>query len=369
MTTNNKFIPQMEPWFGDEEREALNDYMLSGGWVTEFQKTAEFENSICDFTGAKYCVVVNNGTISLTLAALACGIVAGDEVIVPNYTMIATPNSIKMIGAKPVFVDIELDSLCLNLDLIDERITERTKAVILVNANGRYPSANVSEIVAYCKNRNITLIEDSAQALGSRYPNGAHMGTIGAVGSFSFSMPKIITTGQGGALITNDSIIYEKLKKLKDFGRLQGGIDTHDTLGWNFKFTDIQAVLGIEQMKKLEWRIRRKKEIYEVYKHHLSSVSEINIFHQDLENTTPWFIDVMVHKERDGLVEHLKSSGVGTRLMYPPINTQAVYSEQGSYPVSTSVGQKGLWLPSASQLEDSQVKTICSKIKNYYSKS
>src|SRR5688572_22405682 len=134
-----KFIAQMEPWFGTEEKEALNNYMSESGWLTEFKNTADFEARIAAYTGSKHCIVVNNGTISLTLAALACDIKAGDEVIVPNFTMIATPNSVKMFGAIPVFVDVERETLCMDLEKAKAAITPKTKAIMFVSANGRYP--------------------------------------------------------------------------------------------------------------------------------------------------------------------------------------------------------------------------------------
>ena len=122
----------MEPWFGAEETQAIEKYMTSGGWLTEFQKTEEFENMIADYTGAKHCIIVNNGTISLTLAAIAFGIKPGDEVIIPNYTMIATANSIKLIGAVPVFVDVEPNTLCIDLDVLKKAVSSKTRAVIFV---------------------------------------------------------------------------------------------------------------------------------------------------------------------------------------------------------------------------------------------
>ncbi len=133
------FIPQMEPWFDENEARAVYEYMKSGGWVTEFQKTREFEGEIAKYTGAKYCSVVSNGTISLTLALIACGVGAKDEVIVPDYTMVATPNAVKLTGAEVVFVDICPENLCMNFDLMRKAVSPRTKAVILVTINGRYP--------------------------------------------------------------------------------------------------------------------------------------------------------------------------------------------------------------------------------------
>jgi len=360
------FIPQMEPWFGKEERRAMDAYLGQGGWITEFKKTQEFEQMIADYTGAKHCIVVNNGTISLTLAAIAAGIKAGDEVIVPNFTMIATPNSLKLFGAKPVFVDVEKETLCLDIELVKKVITPKTKAIFFVSANGRYPKSGVESFVKLAKENNLILLEDSAQSLGSFYPNGKHIGREGLIGSFSFSAPKVISTGQGGALITDDDDIANKIRRLKDFGRSSGGNDIHDSIGWNFKFTDIQAVIGIEQMKKLQWRVDRKKEIWNLYKEQLRNIYQIQFFEQDIKNTTPWFIDVLA-RDRESLQKYLKEQGIGTRVMYPPINKQKAYQQTGNYPISNMVGDKGLWLPSAAQLTDNEIIKITDAIRQFYS--
>jgi len=361
-----EFINQMEPWFGNEEKVAMNEYMEEGGWLTEFKRTGEFENRIAEFTGAKHCFVVNNGTISLTLMAIAAGIKAGDEVIVPNYTMIATPNSVKMFGAVPVFVDVEPDTLCMNLESAKKAITSKTKAILFVNANGRNPKAGIEQFVKLCDEKGLILLEDAAQSLGSFYPNGKHQGTSGLAGSFSFSAPKIISTGQGGAIITNDDDMAFKLKRLKDFGRSGGGNDVHDTIGYNFKFTEMQAVIGNEQMKKLPWRVLRKKEIYLRYKENLYNLKSVIFFDQDLAFTSPWFVDVLV-ENRDKLVDFLKSKNIGTRTMYPPINRQIAYNLEASYPVSEEIGKFGLWLPSSSQLTDKEIDYICDSIIEFYS--
>ena len=362
---SDDFIMQMRPWFGDEEKRALADYMEEDGFLTEFRRTAAFEEAIATYTGAKHCIAVNNGTISLTLAALGVGVAAGDEVIVPNYTMIATPNSVGMFGATPVFVDVERETLCMDIEAARKAITPKTKALMLVSANGRYPAAGIEAFEALCADHGITLIEDSAQSLGSRYPDGTHIGLKGAVGSFSFSAPKIISTGQGGALVTNDDALAARLRKLKDFGRSGGGNDVHDTIGYNFKFTELQAVIGQEQMKKLPWRVERKKEILRRYRARLDGVSGISLFDQDLENTTPWFIDCIA-EDREGLMAHLKTAGIGTRVMYPPINKQEAYGVPGAHPVSEWVGEKGLWLPSMGQLTDGQIDRITGEIRAFY---
>ena len=359
-------IPQMEPWLGEEEAAAVNDYMRSGGWLMEHDKTRKFESIIADYTGASHCIVTVNGTVSLTLAALACDVKAGDEVIVPNYTMIATANSALLLGARPIFVDVEPETLCLDINQTEAALTTKTRAIMLVTANGRYPKAGIEAFVDLADRYGLALIEDAAQSLGSHYPDGRHIGSVGKVGSFSFSVPKVITTGQGGCLITNDGELAERLRKLKDFGRAAGGADIHQSIGYNFKFTDLQACVGIEQMKKLDWRIERKKQILVKYQQTLRAVESVKFFEQDLVNTTPWFIDILCERRSD-LQEYLKQKGIGTRIMYPPVNKQQAYQRVGHHPVSELVGRQGLWLPSSSQLTDQQIEAVCDAIVKFYS--
>ena len=361
----DEFIMQMRPFFGKEEQAALSAYMNEGGFITEFKKTEKFEKMIADYTGVKHCVVVNNGTISLTLAAMALGIKAGDEVIIPNYTMVATPNSIKMFGGIPIFVDVEETTLCLDINLVEAAITEKTKAVIFVSANGRYPDTGIEVLKALCHKYNLKLIEDAAQSLGSQYPDGCHVGRKGQVGSFSFSAPKIISTGQGGAIITDDDEIAFNLRRLKDFGRDGGGNDVHSSIGFNFKFTDLQACIGIEQMKKLPDRVERKKEIWKKYKDELDGIAGVKLFSHNLKNTSPWFIDSLV-EDRSDLIKYLRDYQIGTRVMYPPINKQTAYNLSDYHPVSEMVGKKGLWLPSYVQLSDDEILYITSKIIDFY---
>lgn len=359
------FIPQMEPWFDENEANALNDYMKQGGWVTEFKKTREFERQLADFTGAKYCSVVSNGTISLTLALMACGVGPGDEVIVPDYTMVATPNAVKLAGAEVVFADISPDTLCLDFEKTKAAVTGRTRAIMLVTINGRYP-AEMDDVVKFCKQHGLRLIEDAAQSLGS-FKDGKHLGLFGEIGSFSFSAPKVITTGQGGALVTDDADLIEKIRKLRDFGRASGGSDHYLSMGWNFKFTDIQAVIGLEQMKKLPGRVERKKKIYGLYEENLRGVSGLSMIPTNLGNTSPWFIDVLVRNgRREELMAYLKDRNIGSRPFYPALHAEPAYALKGSYPVAELVAREGLWLPSSSKLTDEQVVTICREIQIFF---
>ena len=358
-------ISQMEPWFGPEEKAALARYMDEGGWLTEFKNTQSFEEALAQYTGAKHCIVVTSGTTALMMVTMALGLGPGDEVIVPNYTMIASPNSVFCTGATPVFADVERETLCLDIKAAEAAITTRTRAIMLVNAKGREPKSGIKAFEDLARRRNLALFEDACQALGCFYADGRHMGVASLVGTLSFSVPKIITTGQGGALLTNDDAFAARLRRLKDFGRARGGLDIHDSIGYNFKFTEMQAVIGLEQLKKLGIRLEMKKRIWNRYAQGLAGVNQVSLFPQDLENTAPWFIDTMV-KDRDGLMTHLKAQGIGTRVMYPPINKQLAYQETGEHPVSNLVGDEGLWLPSATQLSDADIDRVTATIKVYY---
>ena len=320
---------------------------------------------IADFTGSANCMMTVNGTVSLTIALLALGLKNGDEVLVPNLTMIASPNAAALVGIVPVLVDIEEDTLCMDLHQAQEALTPKTKALMYVPFNGR--SGDMEKVVQFCKKHRLSLIEDAAQALGSYY-KGKHLGTFGAFGSFSFSVPKVITTGQGGALVSDDALSLQKARKLKDFGRSRGGIDIHDEWGWNFKFTDIQAVIGIEQIKKLPWRLKRKKEIFKRYKDGLADLKDIQFIPTDLENTSPWFVDIFV-REPDTLLKFLKKESVESRRIYPAVHLQNIYRKsyaKKAFPISEHYASLGLWLPSSSKLKDEEIDYVISVIREYY---
>lgn len=365
MTSLPEFIPQMRPLFGEEEKLELMSYLDEDGFFTEYKKTEAFEQKIAEFVGAKHCVVVNNGTVSLTLAAIALGIAPGDEVIVPTYTMVATPNSLKMIGAVPVFIDVEPETLIMNIEHLRNAITKRTKAIILVTANGRAPKSGIKHFEALSEETGIPIIEDAAQSLGSFYADGRHIGRAGCIGSFSFSAPKIISTGQGGALITDNDFLAQKIRRLKDFGRAAGGTDLHDSIGYNFKFTELQACVGLAQMEKLASRLIRKKEIWSLYQHNLGGSDRIRMFEHDLTLCTPWFIDALCDK-RDELSAYLRSKNIGTRPMYPRITHQKAYDIGGYYPIAEMVETKGLWLPSMVQITNEQIQFITNSIQEFY---
>ncbi len=363
-----KEIPQMEPWFGEEEAKAVYDYLKNNNKGRPWN--AEFEKDIQDVTGASFAVSSLNGTVTLTQALLALLLKQGDEVLVPNSTMIATPNACVIIGLTPVLIDIEPETLCLDLKRAKEAITPKTKAMLYVPLNGR--CGNMDDVVAFCKKHNLFLIEDAAQALGSFWKGNhffkKHLGTFGDIGSFSFSLFKIISTTQGGALVTNSKELYERIKLLKDFGRTGKGSDIHDYFGWNFKMSGVLALIGVEQFKKLSWRMKRKKEMYTRFKEGLKKVPQVEFIKTDLSVTTPWFMDIFVD-EPIALAAHLKKQGIDTRFFYPPVHTQEIYKKDyagRSFPVSERCASRGLWLPSSSQLTDDEIDYIVKAIKAFY---
>lgn len=358
------FINQMEPSFDERERDALNLYMLRGGWGTEFKQTRAFEDMIKEYTGAKHCWIMANGTVSLSAALMAAGVGAGDEVICPDYTMVATPNSAELIGAKAVFVDVERSTLCMDFEAMKAAVTDKTKAVMLVSINGRYPY-NMQDFVDFCKERDIHLIEDAAQSLGS-FCEGKHLGRHGEIGSFSFSMPKIITTGQGGALITDDDELADRIKKIRDFGRAVGGSDHYLTKGWNFKFSDFQGVIGIEQMKKLPGRVERKKKMGALYDALLQDIPGVERISTNYEDTAPWFFDILCER-REELQAWLRENKIGSRPFYPPLHAEPAYGYTDlHFTVTEEISSKGLWLPSSIFITDDQIRYICEKIREFY---
>ncbi len=357
------FLLQMRPYFGEEEKKLILKYMDSDGFYTEYINTTEFEKQLSQVLNCKHCFAVNNGTVALTVAALAIGVKPDDEVIVPNYTMIAGPNSIQILGAKPVLCDVEYPSLCLDKSLVMDLISPKTKAVMLMSANGRYPSYCVDEFRKELNSRGIFLIDDSAQSLGSCYPDYTAIGKKANLATLSFSAPKIISTGQGGLVFTDDDQIAAKIKKLKDFGREGGGNDLHNDIGYNFKFTELQAIVGLAQLTKLKKRKHRRIEQTTLYRSLLSKSSAIEQLYSDTEYNVPWFNEVLV-QNRDEIILKLNNENIGSRPMYPPINKQLAYQVDGNFPVSEKIGKQGLWLPSHMGVTNEHIEKICGIIIN-----
>lgn len=335
-------IEHIKPYLTWRESLATARYLRSGRYLTESVYTEELEHQLANFLGVKYVSMVPSGTSALYLSLLASGVGPGDKVIVPDLTMIATVNAVRMTGATPVLVDVEEFDYCL--DVSKANTLKKAKALIHVELNGQ--AGDLYDIKQFCKKNNVIFIEDSCQAFGSKYGD-KYLGSFSRFAAFSLGFHKIITTGQGGFVVSHTKKDYETVEKLKDFGRLEGGNDIHDTLGFNFKFTDVQAVIGLEQMKSIEWRIEKKRQIFEWYWDYKLETGYV-----------PWFIELMTDR-RDEVYNALKDKGIATRKMYPPVHTQKMYRKNSKqYPIATRVSRRGLWLPSSLSLRKRDVKFI-----------
>ena len=356
------FLAQIEPWYGAAEIDAVRAYLESGGWLIEFAQTRAFEAAIAHATGAAHCVAISSGTAALFAMLRACGIGAGDEVIVPDLTMIASATAVVLAGGVPVLVDVDPATLCLDLERAAMAITPRTRAIMVVSLNGRGP--DMTAAYDLCARRGLLLLEDAAQSLGSRW-RGQPLGTFGAAAALSFSAAKIVTTGQGGAVLTDDPAVAARVTALKDFGRRRAGVDVHDSIGFNFKFTDLQAAFGVAQLAGLDDRIARKKAIFAAYRATLAGVPQVRFVDTDLAETTPWFVDIFVD-DAAALRQALERQGIGTRPVYPPVHSQPAISQAGQFPAADRIAAEGIWLPSSLGLDPGDISRVCDAIISFY---
>lgn len=362
-------ILQYEPEYDGNEAKALYDLVISGSWLSDHKKTLEFEQELLKNTDKlNYCHVVNNGTIALSLALLAGGIKPGDKVAVPNLTMIATATAVSFIGAIPIFFDVNYDSGCLDVNSIIENYNKNKdlKSVIYVTLNGRSEEKNLLDLYTFCLENKIILIKDDAQSYGSKTESNTCLQSYRYADfhTLSFSPHKIVSCGQGGAILTSSKYLSDKIATLKDFGRLSGGSDIHDYFGINSKFTEMQAVVGLEQLLKFQYRALKKKYIYDHYYFLLKDLHLIKA----RKNETPWFVDIYLPSERvrDSLFDYLQSKEIHTRKMYPALTSQKIYySEKNIGKNANLLAKTGLWLPSSFNLSDKDIENISDEIRSF----
>lgn len=358
-------IPWWQPRFDGDELDRLRG-VIESGFVNDGPVTASFEKAVADLCGAAHAVAVTSGTTALYLALKAVGVEAGDEVIVPDLTFIATANAVSMAGATPVLVDIEPDRLGLDPDAFAAAITKRTKAVIPVHVSGR--PARIKEICDIAADRQIAVVEDAAEALGST-TGGRQLGTFGDMGCFSLSPNKTITSGQGGIIVTNNENLWRQLQALKDQGRPvrgTGGADHHPSIGFNFKFTDLQAAVGMAQLANIEARLDHLRSIYRHYAAGLDDVAGLSVIGFDVEDgACPQWVDLRVDEGRDDLVQYLQSENIGCREFWRPISSQPAYGDQDENPVATHASAHSLWLPSSFDMTKADLDRVCSTIRRW----
>lgn len=357
-------IPWWAPHTGSLELGLVRD-VLESNYLNDGDVTTRFESRISELVGAKYAVAVTSGTTAIYLALAGLGIGYGDEVIVPDITFIATANAVTMTGAKPVLADVDPGTLNLSPEAFEAAITPRTRAVVPVHISGR--AADMVAILNIAARFGIEVIEDAAEGFMSRH-RGRCLGTFGKAGCFSFSPNKTITTGQGGIVVTDDETLQCRLRELKDQGRPvrgTGGDDLHPTLGYNFKFTNLQAAVGLGQLAYLHERIDRMKAIHRGYVHGLSGIDGIQLpgFHLE-DGECPQWTDALIER-RDAVDDYLRKNDAHCRRFWFPLHTQAPYREpEQRFPNAVRVAARALWLPSAFSLTDDDVSSVCALISD-----
>lgn len=317
--------------------------------------------------GSRHAVAVTSGTTALYLALKAAGVGPGDEVIVPDVTFVATPNAVRAAGAAPILVDIQPETLTLDPEAVRQALSPRTKAIIPVHVTGR--GGTIREILALAEKRGLVVIEDAAEALGGKC-GGRSLGTLGRFGCFSFSPNKTLSTGQGGIVVTDDDEAAKRLRAIKDQGRTgpgTGGDDHHPHWGFNLKFTNLQAAVGLVQLHRLEGRLARQRRIHSLYREGLASLKSVRVFPFDLENgETPQWTDIEADG-RDQLDAFLRGKGIHCRKFWFPIHRQPPYAaEDARFPAATRLLPRCLWLPSAFQMTDDDAVRVVKAVSDCY---
>jgi len=321
-------IPVAQPYIDQEDvnsiLDALKHKRLSQGVYVD-----NFEKKFAAHMKCRNAIAVMNGTAALHLSVLALGIKPGDEVIVPSFSFIATANCVLYVGAKPVFVDINSRTFNIDPEKIAKKITSKTRAIIPVHYGGQ--CADMKPILEIAEDNNLKVIEDAAEAHGATYMNKI-AGVMGDVGCFSFYPNKNMTTGEGGMVVTNDDKIAERIRLLRNHG--QDSRYHHVITGYNYRMTDLQAALGISQLKKINWFTHKKIEVANYYNKLLSNNVEIEIpYHMENVSHTYMLYTIKFRKKnwRDKIKEHLHLKGIETRIAFPPIHLQPIYKSLYEY--------------------------------------
>jgi len=372
-------IPIAKPYLTKEEAQAAYDTILTG-WITQGPRVAEFEEKFAKYVGSKYAVAVSNCTTGLHLAMIIAGVSAGDEVICPSMSYIATANSIKYVGAIPVFADV--DPVTYNMDVVEaeKKITPKTKAILIVHQIGM-----PSDIDAYrelCKKHNLKLVEDAACAAGSAY-KGGKIGSHSELVCFSFHPRKVISTGDGGMVTTNREDYYQRLKLLRQHGMSVNDRVRHESskimfedhleVAYNYRLTDIQASVGIKQLEKLDWIIEERRKIAHQY---LEALKDINCIQLPFEadgyfsnyQSFSIYLKPNCPIERNDLMQKLLDDGISTRRGIMTTHRETAYKTEykdAVLPKSEDVCDQSIIIPLYIPMEQADIDTVISKLKFY----
>jgi len=357
-------IPQIEPWIDEREMDQLRQ-VVESAWLVEGPRTEQFERRFADLVGSRFAVTVNNATVALYVSLRALGVGPGDEVILPDFTFIATLNAVTWTGATPVLVDVAEETWNIDPHGVEEAVSERTRAIVPVHLYGQ--SADLQALETIVRQHGLVMVEDASESVGCRFQN-RHVGSWGQTGCFSFYGNKTITTGQGGMITTDDEDIRRRCIVLKNHGREERGTFIHREVGYNFAFTDLQAAIGLAQMDKLEQIFQRKKANDQRYRQRLAELPEVDFPIGDPRcQTVAWFTNILVD-DPQALGDHLAAAGIGTRRMFYPLHRQpccqSIFPDR--FPVTDRIYQRGLSLPSSATLTVEQVDLVCDRIAMFY---
>jgi perosamine synthetase len=360
--------PVYQPNLSGNEKNYVNE-CIDSTWISSKGKfIKKFEDDFSKFVEIKYSAGVSNGTVALHIALLALGIGKENEIIVPTFTYIASVNAINYAGAKPVFVDSDPVTWQIDTNKIEEKITDRTKAIMAVHLYG-HPN-NMDSIKKIASKNNLYVIEDCAEAIGTHY-NGKHVGSFGDIATFSFFGNKAITTGEGGMVCTNDPEIYSMAIRIKGQGLAKNQEYFHDIIGYNYRMTNICAAIGCAQLERIEDILDRKRILARKY---IDAIKDLGIdYHKETGNVkhSYWMFTILVNSkmERTKLRKFLAENGIETRPTFHPVHTMPMYLEKESYPVAEDLGKRGINLPSYPDLTTEDVDYIVDKIKSFYNES
>jgi perosamine synthetase len=373
--SSQRKVPVAAPVIGHRELEYVTDAVRSE-WVSSLGPYIErFESAFAAYVGVKHAISVASGTAALHLALRALGIGPGDEVIVPDLTFVATANMVLLAGASPVLVDVEPDTWCLDPIAVERAISPRTRAIIPVHLYGH--PANMDLLLSIAKERGLMVVEDAAEAHGAKW-RGRMVGSLGRVGAFSFYGNKLITTGEGGMLTTDDSELALRIRHLKDHGMSSNRRYFHTELAFNYRMTNIQAALGLAQLEQIETFIERKRQIYYWYREELGQIPCLRLnpeCHTHGYRNVFWMICVVLAKDlsdtRDALCQRLKSFGIDTRPFFVPMHElpflekcRTVGREGDRCVVSSMLSRQGFNLPSGAGLDEDTVRWVGSTVRS-----
>ena len=366
---DNEYIPLTEPDLTGNEFEYVSDCIKSN-WISSLGAyIAKFENKFGEYCSVKNSVSVFNGTVALHLALASLGIKAGDEVIVPNLTFVATGNSVLYAGAKPVLVDCEPKTWNIDPDKIKEKITNRTKAIIPVHLYGH--PCDMSPIMEIAHKNDLFVIEDAAESLGAEY-RGQKTGSIGDIGCFSFYGNKTLTTGEGGMCITNDKVFADKMRFLKNQAMSKDKKYWHPEVGYNYRMTNIQAAIGVAQLERIEKFIEIKRQNADLYSKLLKEVNGVATpIEEDYAKNVYWMYSVLLDDsyrlKREELIKKLEEEKIESRPLFYPLSTMPTFKSEEKFPVSNNISGRGISLPSGVTLTSNDIIKVVETIKKFSS--